>query len=63
MTKIIALNHKMNLNYDLVNEYIERINKVKTDNKIIRVCLECRGRNSCPEYIPSAYISKRLLMK
>lgn len=35
MTKIIALNHKMNLNYDLVNEYIERINKVKTDNKII----------------------------
>lgn len=25
----------MNLNYDLVNEYIERINKVKTDNKII----------------------------
>ena len=35
MTKIIALNHKMNLNYDLVNEYIERINKVKTENKII----------------------------
>lgn len=35
MTKIIALNHKMNLNYDSVNEYIEKINKVKTDNKII----------------------------
>ena len=25
----------MNLNYDLVSEYIEKINKVKTDNKII----------------------------
>ena len=35
MNKIIALNHKMNLNYDLVSEYIEKINKVKTDNKII----------------------------
>ena len=35
MNKIVVLNHKMNLNYDLVNEYIERIKKVKTDNKII----------------------------
>ena len=35
MNKIIVLNHKMNLNYDLVSEYIEKINKVKTDHKII----------------------------
>lgn len=35
MNKIIVLNHKMNLNYDELEEYIEKINKVKTNNKII----------------------------
>lgn len=35
MNKIIVLNHKMNLTYNKLDEYIENINKVKTNNNII----------------------------
>jgi triosephosphate isomerase len=37
MNKMIILNHKMNLEYDQVYEYISEINKIDTDNNII-VC-------------------------
>lgn len=37
MQKLIVLNHKMNMEYDEVIDYIQRINKVDTDNNII-VC-------------------------
>lgn len=37
MKKLIVLNHKMNLEYDEVVPYIEKINKINTDNNII-VC-------------------------
>lgn len=35
MKKLIILNHKMNLEYDEIYSYIERINKVKTDNNLV----------------------------
>lgn len=37
MKKLIILNHKMNLDYDEVPSYIDRINKLETTNNII-VC-------------------------
>ena len=37
MEKLIVLNHKMNLEYDEVIPYIERINNIDTDNSIV-VC-------------------------
>ena len=37
MNKLIILNHKMNLLYDDVYEYISELNKIETDNDII-VC-------------------------
>ena len=37
MKKLIILNHKMNLDYDQVHDYINRLNQVKTDNNIV-VC-------------------------
>ena len=37
MKKLIVLNHKMNLDYDEVYPYINRINKIETENDII-VC-------------------------
>ncbi len=37
MKKLIILNHKMNLEYDEVYPYIERINKIETSNNIV-VC-------------------------
>lgn len=37
MEKMIILNHKMNLEYDQVYEYIDGLNKLETDNNII-VC-------------------------
>lgn len=37
MEKLIVLNHKMNLEYDEVIPYIERINSIETDNSIV-VC-------------------------
>ena len=35
MEKMIILNHKMNLEYDQVYEYIDGLNKLETDNNII----------------------------
>lgn len=35
MNKIIALNHKMNLNYNELKEYIEKINSINTPNDIM----------------------------
>lgn len=35
MNKLIVLNHKMNLLYDDLYEYIERTNNIETDNDII----------------------------
>ena len=35
MKKMIILNHKMNLEYDQVHNYINKINNIKTDNNII----------------------------
>ena len=35
MKKMIILNHKMNLEYDQVYEYIEKLNKIETDNNIV----------------------------
>ena len=35
MEKMIILNHKINLEYDQVYEYIDEFNKIKTDNNII----------------------------
>ena len=37
MKKMIILNHKMNLEYDEVHDYIDKLNNIKTDNNII-VC-------------------------
>ena len=37
MEKLIVLNHKMNLEYDEVIPYIERINNIDTNNSIV-VC-------------------------
>lgn len=37
MKKLIVLNHKMNLEYDQVIDYIQKINKIETSNNII-VC-------------------------
>ena len=37
MKKLIVLNHKMNLEYDQVIDYIQKINKIETTNNII-VC-------------------------
>ena len=37
MKKLIILNHKMNLEYDEVFPYIDKINKIETDNNLI-VC-------------------------
>lgn len=37
MSKLIVLNHKMNLEYDEVYSYIERINKISSDHNLI-VC-------------------------
>lgn len=37
MKKMIVLNHKMNMEYDDVYEYIDRINKIETTNNIV-VC-------------------------
>lgn len=37
MKKLVILNHKMNLEYDEVADYINRINQIETDNSII-VC-------------------------
>ena len=37
MRKMIILNHKMNLEYDQVHDYINKLNNLKTDNNII-VC-------------------------
>lgn len=37
MNKLIILNHKMNLEYDEVYPYINRLNQIETDNNII-VC-------------------------
>lgn len=35
MKKMIILNHKMNLEYDEVHDYINKINNIKTENSII----------------------------
>ena len=35
MKKLLVLNHKMNLEYDEVIPYIERINKVDTENNLV----------------------------
>ena len=35
MKKLIILNHKMNLEYDSVYEYIDKLNKIDTDNNIV----------------------------
>lgn len=35
MKKLIVLNHKMNLEYDEVVPYIEKINKVNTENNLV----------------------------
>lgn len=35
MGKMIVLNHKMNLEYDEVYEYIDGINKIDTDNNLV----------------------------
>ncbi len=35
MNKLIVLNHKMNLIYDDVYEYIDTLNKIETDNNLI----------------------------
>jgi len=35
MGKMIVLNHKMNLEYDEVYEYIDGINKIETDNNLV----------------------------
>lgn len=35
MKKMIILNHKMNLEYDEIHDYINKINNIKTDNNII----------------------------
>ena len=35
MKKLIVLNHKMNLEYDEVYPYIERINKISTNNNLV----------------------------
>lgn len=37
MKKLIVLNHKMNLDYDEVFPYIDKLNKIETDNDIV-VC-------------------------
>lgn len=37
MKKLIVLNHKMNLEYDEVFPYIDKINKINTDNNLV-VC-------------------------
>ena len=37
MKKLIVLNHKMNMEYDEVHNYIKRINEIDTNNNII-VC-------------------------
>jgi len=37
MSKIIVLNHKMNLVYDEIEEYLKILNKIDTSNKVI-VC-------------------------
>lgn len=37
MKKLIVLNHKMNLDYDEVYDYISKLNNIKTDNDLI-VC-------------------------
>lgn len=37
MKKLIVLNHKMNLEYDEVVPYIDKINKISTDNNLV-VC-------------------------
>ena len=37
MKKMIILNHKMNLEYDQIHDYINKLNKIKTDNNIV-VC-------------------------
>ena len=35
MNKLIVLNHKMNLEYDQVVPYIERINNISTENSLV----------------------------
>ena len=35
MKKLIILNHKMNLEYDEIFDYINKINEIKTNNNII----------------------------
>ncbi len=35
MKKLIVLNHKMNLEYDEVPIYIDKLNKIETDNNIV----------------------------
>lgn len=35
MKKLLVLNHKMNLEYDQVGEYIEKINNIDTDNNLV----------------------------
>ena len=42
MKKLIILNHKMSLLYDDLYNYIDRTNKIETDNDII-ICFNFVG--------------------
>lgn len=63
MNKLIILNHKLNLNYDELNNYIEKINEIDTNNDII-ICpsylyLES-FKNKCKFKIGSQNISNKI---